>query len=144
MRRVALSLFVFLLLALFGCGPSKIILSPFPPPSVLGFTYCHKDGPGAFINVTLIRDGGDVIGTMAHELKHVEQMRRFKDCASFMEWANVNPRVEAEAFCEEVKLETPIFGRELSIIKYGEWLSLGYPRFALSQLAAESLLREFC
>lgn len=117
-----------------------------PHPSILGFTYCTSSGPAAFVNVNTL-DTPDFMGTVMHERKHKEQIRRFPNCEAFRVWVTSEgngARMEGEAFCEEVRLETPVYGYQLSLYKYAEWLAYGYPHFKLTTESATALMKEWC
>jgi hypothetical protein len=110
----------------------------------LGMTECTPVGPIAWVNVDVLGTP-DEKGTIAHEKKHVEQIRRFPSCAAFEAWFRENQLLaEAEAFCEEVYDDVRKERRtqEQAIARYGRWLA-GYA-VGVTQREGEALLRKVC
>ena len=119
----------------------------FPDPSNYGWSHCVNDEPVAWINIRIIGTP-DEATTVAHELMHGKQMRRQGTCVQYAAWLSVHrAEAEAEAFCEEVMLETrPPYSLTLGAakVKYANWLSRGYPQFNLTPADALGLLNGFC
>jgi hypothetical protein len=115
----------------------------------LGMTECYtrRDGvpyPVAWINADVLK-GPDEEGTVAHERKHSEQVRRFPNCGSFQMWYQSNMAdAEAEAFCEEIRVDVKenYRTRDEAFKRYGRWLA-GY-NVGLTEQQAEALLRKTC
>jgi hypothetical protein len=142
-KRVLLCLAILLLFGLIGCVKHELLM---PSPDVLGFAYCSPSGPIGFVNIRTINTF-DYKPTVLHEMRHMEQIKRFANCGDFDAWrvrGDNNARIEAEAYCEQVRIEAPLFGRMYAIAKYAEWLSSGYPQFKLTPKTAASLIAEYC
>lgn len=128
-------------LLLIGCG---VMLPPASELAPLGLTECTNSGALGWVNVDVLGTR-DEKGTVAHERKHMEQIRRFPDCAAFNVWYRANTaEAEAEAFCEEIKTDTQneYLTRDGAIARYGRWLA-GYD-VGMTPMQAEALLRRIC
>lgn len=119
----------------------------FPDPTLYGWSYCYNDQPVGWVNIKLIGTP-DEVGTIAHERMHGQQMLRQGTCERYSVWlATHRAEAEAEAFCEEVKIESaPPFtmSRGGAKLKYGAWLARAYPQFGLNIADAIQLLNKFC
>ena len=123
--KVARLLSAILLLHLFGCAsiPEGFVEDGAP----LGFVSCEGK-PVIYLNANILNTPDEAL-TLAHEKKHVEQYRRYKSCEE-ADIAYMRDRInfEAEAFCEEVKMEQlPPYNatEQFARYKYASWLASG-------------------
>jgi len=111
----------------------------------LGLTECDPIwGPISWVNVDVL-DTPDEKGTVLHERKHAEQVRRFPNCGSFGAWYRANVlEAEAEAFCQEIydDVRKERFTYDAAIVRYGRWLA-GYVH-GTPPAHTEQLLRKTC
>lgn len=110
----------------------------------LGVTECTPQGPIAWVNIDVLGTP-DEKGTIEHERVHVQQIRRFANCAEFESWYLANRlQAEAEAFCAEVYDDVRKERRtyQAAIERYGRWLA-GYEA-GVTQRQGEELLRKVC
>lgn len=124
---------------------------PFPPD--LGFTYCLdvNDKP---VGVSYVLIGpldslglAEMPATVAHEMKHVEQISRFESCNEYHKYLSANrAEVEAEAFCAEVRYAVANRGmkRDDALYMYSRWLQESYPNIKVSREVSQRLMEQFC
>lgn len=122
----------------------------FHSPHDLGYSYCYGVGtPAGWLNVN-VYGTQDELGTVLHERKHMEQVKRIGLCNLYNAWIEIpENRIEseAEAFCEEVRLEQKYpfnLSREAAIAKYARWMSNGYPQFRMTPDSAAVRLGKYC
>ena len=112
------------------------------PADVLGYTECTSRGPRAWVNVRVI-DTDDMMPIVAHERKHMEQMRRFESCAAFKTYSRTHQReLESEEFCAAAAAHPR--GLDFGINKYAHWLANAYPALELSYDEARVLIGIYC
>jgi hypothetical protein len=146
------SLTAHVLAALIAVGTFAVVRTAVknatPDNDTMGVTYCVNDEPIAFINLRVLGTI-DEKSTIAHERKHVEQIMRFDNCILFEAWfLRHEIEAEAEAFCEDIKVETsPTFPERITrmkaINKYAEWLRT-YKSPPITTQAAIQAIEKFC
>lgn len=113
-------------------------------PTWLGFTTCTDGQSASWINTRIVGTPNEVT-TIAHEKKHIEQQARFPNCEiAIAAYHAAVILFEAEAFCEEVKIEqNPPYSLSYDEAKnkYIRWLSGGY---GFSADSASKTISRFC
>jgi hypothetical protein len=139
------------LLLVFGCAtatPHPATEKEEPYYDYLGFTVCERGRTSFFINGRTLGTK-DEKGTILHEQKHMEQIARLgNNCMLWEKYRELHGAdTEAEAFCEEVKLEQGEpwnLSRMAALTKYARWLAVCYPQYKLTHDTAIPLLEKYC
>jgi hypothetical protein len=140
-RNVCVLLTVALTAALLTACALAPLVAP-TPPGVLGYAECTPEGPRAWVRLDVLAHE-ELRAVAAHEIMHVRQMNRFRDCASYHAWVARNRlHAEAEAFCASAQQHPA--GLTAGITHYARWLSTGYPNLRLSVDSARTLIAGHC
>jgi hypothetical protein len=138
---------MLLCLVTLGCA-SAFTLDGDPGVLPAGFTTCSGDEHVAYIRTDVAR-GPHAAIVIAHEDKHLEQMRTIGDCDAWNRWLKVpenRANAEAAAFCVSsiVARRMGVFETMDAAVGAHARQLAGYRQLNLTVDSATSLIRKFC